>query len=198
MKRLLMVLSACSALTVLASAQSVWVRPYFFADDPFSSFSASFANNCLTISDGSFDCQSPACPSGNDCQCGWANRHVWFVSLDGVTPAVFDPDANGSTLELEVTLQINPAMQSARTVEAGIFLQERPFPRYPRDINNQCGWWADGQFMVANESAGGNGGEIAAFGGRMPFWGGGGVRYQGGQVTIVFRYDGAQKKAQYA
>ena len=111
---------------------------------------------------------------------------------------MFDPDSNGSTLELEVTLTINPAMQSSRTIEAGIFVVERPFPRYPREINNQCSWWADGQFMVANEDGGGSGGEIAAFGGRLPFWNGSGNRYTGGQATIVFRYDGSQKKVQYA
>ncbi|GBC93469.1 hypothetical protein HRbin15_01960 [bacterium HR15] len=198
MKRWLMVLMASAAVSMWAGAQDVWVRPYFFADDPFSNFAASFANGCLTISDGSFDCQHDACPNGNDCSCGWANRHVWFITLDGISPAVFDPDSNGSTLELEVTIAINPNMQASRTIETGIFVVERPFPRYPSSINNQCGWWADGQFMVANENGGGSGGEIAAFGGRLPFWNGSGVRYTGGSVTIVFRYDGSQKKVQYA
>jgi len=198
MKRWLMVLMASAAVSMWAGAQDVWVRPYFFADDPFSNFAASFANGCLTISDGSFDCDHPACPGGDDCSCGWANRHVWFITLDGISPAVFDPDSNGSTLELEVTLTINPAMQSSRTIEAGIFVVERPFPRYPREINNQCSWWADGQFMVANEDGGGSGGEIAAFGGRLPFWNGSGNRYTGGPITIAFRYDGSQKKVQYA
>jgi hypothetical protein len=80
-------------------------------------------------------------------------------------------------------------------LKRGLFVLERPFPRFPREVNDQGNWWADGVLMVANESAGGSGGEIAAFGGRLPFWGGGGLRYQGGPITLVFRYDGAHQEA---
>lgn len=195
MKRLVMVLTAWSALMVLASAQSIVVRPYVWHGDASSDFSASFANGCLTLSDASTDCQgnSPDWYS----LCGWGNRHNWFLSMDGISPTFFDPDSDGSSLELEVTFDLTPVMQARRTVEAGLFVLERPFPRYPRDVNDQGNWWADGVLMVASESAGGSGGEVAAFGGRLPFWAGGGVRYTGGPITLVFRYDGQQKRAQY-
>lgn len=198
MKRWFMIMMMSTVLAMWAGAQDVWVRPYFFADDPFSDFSGTFTSGgCLILSDTSTDCDSPGCPGGDDCQCGWANRHIWFITNDGFGPAVFDPDSTGETLTLEVTLEINPNMQPDRTIEAGIFVLEKPFPRYPRDVNDQCNWWADGVFMVANEAGGGSGGEIAAFGGRLPFWNGGGIRYTGGQITLVFIYDGSQKRVKY-
>ncbi len=196
MKRLFALGVAVTALAVWAQAQSVIVRPYVWHDDASSDFSATFSNGCLTLSDTSTDCQGPTGPDWYS-QCGWANRHLWFLSLDGINPAVFDPDTDGSFLEVEVTFNLTPVMQDGRTVESGLFFLERPFPRYPRDVNDQGNWFADGVLMVANESAGGNGGEIAAFGGRMPFWNGGGVRYQGGPITLIFRYDGSTKRVQY-
>ncbi|CUU34094.1 MAG: hypothetical protein K6U12_00605 [Armatimonadetes bacterium] len=196
MKRLGMIALAGAALTAWASAQSVWVRPYVWHDDASSDFTWSFANGCLTLSDTSTDCQGPTGPDWYS-QCGWGNRHVWFVSMDGIGPTWFDPDSDGSSLEVEVTFNLTPVMQANRTVESGLFVLERPFPRYPREVNDQGNWWADGVFMVANESAGGAGGEIACFGGRLPFWNGGGVRYQGGPITLIFRYNGSTKKVQY-
>lgn len=206
MKRLVMVLTAWSALMVLASAQSIVVQPqarYNAWDgglqDPSSVFSASWANGCLTLSDFSIDCRHPDYPDWY-VPCGWSNRRHWYISLDGISPAEFDPDDPNSpirTVELEVTFDLTPVMEHRRTVEAGLLVLERPFPRYPPEVNNQGSWWADGVLMVANEFAGGSGGEVAAFGGRLPFWAGGGVRYTGGPITLVFRYDGQQKRAQY-
>jgi hypothetical protein len=201
MKRWLMVLMASAAVSMWAGAQDVWVRPYVWHDDASSTFTWSFVNGCLTLSDTSTDCQGTE-PNGDPdpewySQCGWGNRHVWFITMDGNGPTWFDPDTNGSTLELEFTLDLTPVMQDERTVEAGLFVLERPFPRFPREVNDQGNWWADGVLMVANERAGGAGGEIAAFGGRLPFWNGGGARYQGGPITLIFRYDGDRKQVQY-
>lgn len=199
MKRLMMVLSV-SALTALwANAQGVIAHPYFQVwgyqnqtADPASDFSWSFANGSLIFQDASTDCQVAGFPEWY-VPCGWANTHVWFLTLDGVGPAEFDPDTTGEYLIWEATLEMlapTPLMNADRTVEAGLFLLERPLPRFPRDINNQGFWWADGLFMVANESGGGAGGEIAAFGGRTPFWPAG-VRYMGGPITLRFHYNGS-------
>ncbi|MCS7191156.1 MAG: hypothetical protein NZ843_06100, partial [Fimbriimonadales bacterium] len=160
--------------------------------DPSSEFSWSFVNGELIFQDTSTDCRVAGFPEWY-VPCGWANKHVWYITLDGVAPATFDPDTTGEFIEFEATLEMlppTPLMNADRTVEAGLFLLERPVPRFPREVNNQGFWWADGLFMVANESAGGIGGEVAAFGGRIPFWAGGGVRYTGGPITLVFRYDG--------
>jgi hypothetical protein len=127
MKRWVMLLAVSSATALMASAQSIIVRPYVWHDDASSNFSASFANGCLTLSDTSTDCQGNS-PEGYS-QCGWGNRHVWFLSMDGISPTWFDPDSNGGSLELEVTFNLTPVMQDSRTVEAGLCVLERPFPR---------------------------------------------------------------------
>jgi hypothetical protein len=57
-----------------------------------------------------------------------ATAMYWFLSMDGISPTWFDPDSDGSSLELEVTFNLTPVMQDSRTVEAGLFVLERPFP----------------------------------------------------------------------
>ena len=114
MKRLMVCLAVSSATALIAGAQSIVVRPYVWHDDASSDFSASFANGCLTLSDTSTDCQGDS--SDWYSQCGWGNRHHWFLSLDGISPTWFDPDADGSSLELEVTFDLTPVMQGNRSV----------------------------------------------------------------------------------
>lgn len=189
MKQLLGTIGASLLLATCAMAQDVIVRPYVFADDASSNFSYNWSNGCLTLQDLSVD--------GNPFsrENPWANRHHWFVTMDGISPAIFDPNADGSSLEVSFTLNLAPAMQDNRTVEGGLYVVEKPFPRIPG--TGQETWFADGVLMIANENAGGNGGEIAAFGGRMPFWGGAGARYMGGPAKVTFRYNGATMKVQY-
>lgn len=78
---------------------------------------------------------------------GYANLHNWSFSEDGITPAVFE---NCSHYMFSATFQISG---SGANAEGGL----RVSP-----------WWsldADGRFM-ANAASG----EIACFGGRLPFY----------------------------
>jgi hypothetical protein len=78
--------------------------------------------------------------------CGaWANLHVWRLSNGGATPALFP---NASDFRIAADLVIS----GVNNAEAG--LQIRP-------------WWseADGRFNVRTPD-----GEIACFGGRLPFF----------------------------
>jgi hypothetical protein len=77
---------------------------------------------------------------------GFANLHVWRLSTDGVDPAVFD---NDSAFRLSADLTIDGTAEG----EGG--LQVAP-------------WWSqdvDGRFNVRTTD-----GEIACFGGRLPFY----------------------------
>lgn len=81
-----------------------------------------------------------------DCATGFANLHVWRLSEDGTTPAVFN---NGDSFSLTATLTLTGTSNE----EAG--LQIAP-------------WWSqdvDGRFNVRVPD-----GEIACFGGRLPFY----------------------------
>lgn len=180
MKYTLSCMALSIAITAMAGAQDVWVRPYVWSDDPSSNFSYAWdcSNQSLTIQDTSVD----ANPYGR--QNPWANRHVWFLTTNGVGPTLFDPT---SYFEVSFTMDLSPVMQPGRKAEAGLHLVEHPFPRVQG--TGQETWFADGYFLVGNEAGGGNGGEIAAFGGRMPFWNGAGARYSGGDITLTFRYD---------
>ena len=76
----------------------------------------------------------------------WANLHIVRLSTDGTTPASF---ANGDAFSFAADVTIT----GTGNAEAG--LQVAP-------------WWSlqgDGKFMVNGQS-----GEIAAFGGRLPFY----------------------------
>jgi hypothetical protein len=82
----------------------------------------------------------------NKGDCGaWANLHVWRYSIDGATAAIFP---NASCFRSAADLVIS----GVNDAEAG--LQIRP-------------WWseADGRFNVRSTD-----GEIACFGGRLPFY----------------------------
>jgi len=85
-----------------------------------------------------------------DVECvGWTNLHVWAFSEDGITPAVFE---NCSHYKFSCVFNGNGS--GAGVGEGGLRLSP---------------WWslqADGRFMVR---IGGNG-EIACFGGRLPFY----------------------------
>jgi hypothetical protein len=76
---------------------------------------------------------------------GWANLHVWRYSGDGATAAIF-PNASDFSSAADLVIS------GDNDAEAG--LQIRP-------------WWseADGRFNVRSTD-----GEIACFGGRLPFY----------------------------
>ena len=94
----------------------------------------------------------PALISMNDTdvECvGWTNLHVWAFSEDGVTPAVFE-----NCSHYKFSAVFTGSLSGAGVGEGGLRLSP---------------WWslqADGRFMVR---VGGNG-EIACFGGRLPFY----------------------------
>ena len=79
---------------------------------------------------------------------GWANLHVWSFSEDGITPAVFE---NCSHYKFSCVFN---GSGSGAVAEGGLRLS----PWWSQDV--------DGRFMVR---IGGNG-EIACFGGRLPFY----------------------------
>jgi hypothetical protein len=85
-----------------------------------------------------------------DVECvGWTNLHVWGFSEDGIAPAIFE---NCSHYKFSAVFNGNKT--GAGVGEGGLRLSP---------------WWslqADGKFMVR---IGGNG-EIACFGGRLPFY----------------------------
>jgi hypothetical protein len=79
---------------------------------------------------------------------GWTNLHIWSFSEDGLTPAVFE---NCSHYKFSCVFS---GSGSGGVAEGGLRLSP---------------WWSpnvDGRFMVR---IGGNG-EIACFGGRLPFY----------------------------
>ena len=91
----------------------------------------------LSINDTDVDCV------------GWTNLHVWALSEDGITPAVFE-----NCSHYKYSCVFNGNLSGAGVGEGGLRLSP---------------WWslqADGRFMVR---IGGNG-EIACFGGRLPFY----------------------------
>jgi hypothetical protein len=85
-----------------------------------------------------------------DVECvGWTNLHVWAFSEDGITPAIFE-----NCSHYKFGAAFNGSLSGAGVGEGGLRLSP---------------WWslqADGRFMVR---IGGNG-EIACFGGRLPFY----------------------------
>jgi hypothetical protein len=94
--------------------------------------------------------------------CGYANLHNWSFSEDGVTPAVFH---NNSLFRFAADVQI----EGTSDAEGGLRLSP---------------WWSldtDGRFMINSRS-----GEVACFGGRLPFYsftGNYGVHYTMGAVV---------------
>jgi hypothetical protein len=94
----------------------------------------------------------PALISMNDTdvECvGWTNLHVWALSEDNITPAVFE-----NCSHYKFSAVFNGNLSGAGVGEGGLRLSP---------------WWSllgDGRFMAR---IGGNG-EIACFGGRLPFY----------------------------
>jgi len=99
--------------------------------------------------------------------CGWANLHNWRFSEDGMTPAVFN---NGDAFRFSAVLELTGTGYG----ESG--LQIAP-------------WWSqnvDGRLNVRTPD-----GEIACFGGRLPFYtfsGFQGVFYLGGPIFLEMVY----------
>ncbi|MFH1844284.1 MAG: hypothetical protein ABIF77_13855 [bacterium] len=99
---------------------------------------------------------------------GWANLHAWRFSADGITPLEFS-NADGFMFSADVTI--------SGTGDGESGLQLRP-------------WWSesDGRFNVRTPD-----GEVACFGGRLPFYsftGSNGVSYVKGttvRLTIIYR-----------
>lgn len=104
----------------------------------------------------------------NDDCFGGANRHVWHASADGgQTPAQFE---NCSHYRFGAHVVLN----GVGNIEGGLMLSP---------------WWsmADGQFMING------GGEIAVFGGRLPFYSftvNHGIHYvRGTNIYLEYTYD---------
>jgi hypothetical protein len=99
---------------------------------------------------------------------GFANLHAWRFSEDGVAPAVFE---NCSHYEFRAEVVLSGSDQG----EGGLMV-------WP--------WWAadGGKFMLNTAT-----GEIACFGGRLPFYsftGGHGLHYvKGTPITMQITYD---------
>jgi hypothetical protein len=90
--------------------------------------------------------------SDTDVECfGWTNLHLWDLSTNGQEGAVFE---NCSHYKLSAVFNGNGSQVGPGAAEGGLRIS--PF------------WWTDtdGRFMVR---IGGNG-EIACFGGRLPFY----------------------------
>ena len=131
---LTLVLGATAALAATPVVNSAVLIPRVFDDCPTSILtSGNSYPGQIFFDDDEVNCG------------GFANLHVWRLSGDGATPAVFPNDSN---FRLAAELVISGATDG----EAG--LQIRP-------------WWsdADGRFNVRSTD-----GEIACFGGRLPFF----------------------------
>jgi hypothetical protein len=119
---------------------SAVITPYIWGDCPGSTLTT--VNNfpvLVSISDTDFECV------------GYTNLHIWDLSEDGLTPAVFE---NCSHYQFSATFNGSGSQGGPGAAEGGLRLAP---------------WWslnADGRFNVR---IGGNG-EIACFGGRLPFY----------------------------
>jgi hypothetical protein len=131
---LTVMISATAAMAASPPVNSAVLVPRVFNDCPTSTLTT---GNTYP-SDIFFDDANVNCG-------GFANLHVWRLSGDGATPAIFPNDC---AFRLAADLVISGVTEA----EAG--LQIRP-------------WWseADGRFNVRSTD-----GEIACFGGRLPFF----------------------------
>jgi hypothetical protein len=124
-----------AATTPTPIPNSVVVKTRVFNDCPSSTVAT--VNNypaVVSIEDAGLDCF------------GWANRHNWRFSTDGVNPIRFD---NNASFRFSATLKL----EGDGNGEAGL---------------NLSPWWSpdvDGMFNVRSTD-----GEIACFGGRLPFF----------------------------
>ncbi len=145
-----------------ASINDVVVTPRVFNDGPFTT---------LTITEAYPDLVSIT--DVNVGYLGWANLHVWSYSHDGgATPAIF---WNGDSFRSKAMLTLTGTGYG----EAGLRISP---------------WWSldvDGRFNVKLTN-GGDSGEVAVFGGRLPFYSftaNHGVVYQRGEcITLEVIY----------
>lgn len=121
---------------VSASAQKFVVHPRVYNDVPASTFTSSSTSNSVTLSDANVVTASA----------GYANRHDWRLSADGVTDRTFGP-SDYFDLSADVSLTGTPL--SPRK-EAGF------------RINNAAG---DSLFIVDTDAH-----EVVAFGGAFPYF----------------------------
>jgi hypothetical protein len=112
--------------------------------------------------------------AGMDCF-GWANLHNWRFSEDGINPAAFNNDA-------KFRYSTDLVISGDGRCEAGL---------------NVAPWWSkdvDGRFMVNGVN-----GEIACFGGRLPFYtftGAYGISYvKGDPIHMELIYDARGRTA---
>jgi hypothetical protein len=149
---LLVIATASLALATVTPATAV-VNERVYNDCPISTLTVSNSYPSITIDD-----------QKNFCGAGWANRHNWRFSMDGVSNQLFN---NNDGFRMSATMTITGSGQC----EAG--LQISP-------------WWSpnvDGMFNVRTTD-----GEIACFGGRLPFYsftGSQGVTYTKGEAIYM-------------
>lgn len=172
MKRITHHSLACSAVLALAIVTGLAVSAHAATPTPSSAVTKTrIFNDCptstITVTN---NYPSNITIADDDLDCfGFANLHNWRFSENGTTPAQFD---NASTFRFAADLVISGTGNG----EAG--LQISP-------------WWSpdvDGRFNVRTPD-----GEIAVFGGRLPFYsftGGHGINYVAGEtIRLEMRYD---------
>ena len=126
---------AVNAFAATPDINSAILVPYVWADCPLSTLTSGNSYPSQIFFDDALD---PNCG-------GYANLHVWRLSGDGVSAALFPNDCAFSI--------------SADLLETGVTDGEAGMQIRP--------WWgeADGRFNVRSTD-----GEIACFGGRLPFY----------------------------
>ncbi len=138
---LLLVCAAGAASAQVTAINSLNVAPYWFADY--------FGRSDLTITNNGLS--SIRFEDRNFTGGGFANRHHAALSIGG-TPFQFQP-TDGFRFDVDVI------MEGAGGTEAGIWHGTAPF--YPNSASADVG-----QIVMLPD----NNGEIAAFGGRVPFF----------------------------
>ena len=115
---------------------NVVVTPFVFNDIANSNFTSIQALPIVFLFD-----------DGVSAPDGFANRHVWSISVDGVTPLAFGID---DSFDISFDLVLSGTLAAPRK-EAGILLT--------------TGSAGEGQFIVNTDA-----GEVVAFGGPLPFF----------------------------
>ena len=150
MKRMRRVRSACAALFVLVLGLGVAASVSGAADNPSSAvIKERIFNDCGTsvvTTTNAYPATVAIGDSALGCAIGWANLHNWSFSKDGVNAQQF---LNGRAMKFSADLLIAGATEG----EAGLRISP---------------WWSpdvDGRFNIRTSD-----GEIACFGGRLPFY----------------------------
>lgn len=156
MKRLVLVAALCLGLAAWAAAQpsDVVILDRVFNDDSDSITNHIKNLPTVILSDTKLD--------GDGVAPEFANRHVWFVSADGVNPLEV-PITEDWTLEFDLTLTGTPITPRK---EAGIFIR----------IGMPWGY-SEGQFIVNTDAH-----EVVAFGYPFPFYRFTGQSYNSGDT----------------